>query len=512
MYIYNGWLHLIDHSVKASNASYPLSVSEAITELRLNPTLHRMSADVMTCIQERIKNFPNNLVDGLHRQTVYLPVAAAALLQHKPQLVAAAVRAFCHRDPIDMKACRAMKYFPPENRVRSSVLFSKYLYAMLTHSQYMPDRRTGWNLPTSSHSDFKSHLLGVKLACGFEILAAQAKPSADLLANKQWLNYVDSLTKRGYFQNLLKGSRDYKQRHDVAEEFYRQNLDTMPYSSDVGQEILTLLKQVEYQQPNGSELPDDDDECWLNVSPQDLDAMLASRYGIKKTISANGNVDAVELTGSLTEFLDRKSEWEGIDLVEEIKPSEIRPVPPKRGLKKVPGGNKSKVQFQDDGSGTDSPMVPAGSNNIDFNADAFHSHVKEMLDLIIPDDNWESNSDMSDFGDDDLDKNIEQMDNAKSIQSYMDQMDSELARTTLGKSFETRSNDGNIDAADDSFGDIENFKPVDIDVNTLKNIAHSYQSQYGGPGPASSLLGSMGIHVKPDDQDGTDYKLYNTQV
>lgn len=512
MYIFNGWLHLIDHSVKARKSSDPLSVSEAVTELRLNPTLHRMSSEVMTCIQERIKNYPNNLVDGLHRQTVYLPVSAAAVLQHKPQLVAAAVRAFCNRDPIDMKACRAMKYFPPENRVRSSIIFSKYLYAMLTHSQYMPDRRTGWNLPTSSHSDFKSHLLGVKLACGFEILAAQAKPSGDLLANKHWLNYLESLKKRGYFMNLLEGSRDYNRLHDVAVEFYRQNLDTIPYSCDVGQEVLTLLKQVEYQQQNDSELPDDDDESWLNVSPQDLDAMLASRYGIKKTISANGNVDAVELTGSLNEFLERKSEWDGIDLVDEVKPSEIRPVPPKRSFKKVvPAGTKSKVQFQDDISGTDSPMAPADSNNIDFNADAFHSHVKEMLDLIIPDDNWESNSDMSDFGDD-LDKNIDQMGNAKSIQSYMDQMDSELARTTLGKSFETRSVDGNVDAADDSFGDIENFKPVDIDVNTLKNIAHSYQSQYGGPGPASSLLGSMGIHVKPDEQDGTDYKLYNTQV
>lgn len=488
-------------------------MSAALTELRLNPTLHRLSTSVMTCIQERIKNYPNNLADGLHRQTLFLPVSAAAILIHKPQIVAAAVRAFCHRDPIDMKACRAMKYFPPENRVRCSILFSKYLYAMLTHSKYMPDRRTGWNLPTSSHSDFKSHLLGVKLACGFEILAAQAKPSGELTNSKHWLSYLDSLKKRGYFQNLLEGSRDYKRLYDVAVQFYRQNLDTMPYSSDVGQEILTLLKQVEYQQPIDSELPDDDDESWLNVSPEDLDSMLASRYGIKKTISANGNVDAVELTGTLTEFLERKSEWEGINVVDEVNPSPIFSLPPKRGIKKVSGANKPKVQFQENGSDTDdSPMASADSTKIDFNPDAFHSHVKEMLDLVIPDDNWESNSDMSDFGDDDLDKNIDQMGNSKSIQSYMDQMDSELARTTLGKSFETKSNDGNVDAADDSFGDIENFKPVDIDVNTLKNIAHSYQSQYGGPGPASSLLGSMGIHVTPEEQKGSDYKVYNTQV
>lgn len=532
MYILNGQLHLIDLSVRAAAAApEPLSIAEAIRELRLNPTAHRLCNEVQACIAERLRNFNlERLADGMHRTNAYLPIQAAAILQHRPALIAAAVRAFVHRDPIDMKALRAMKHFPPENRVRQPVVFTKYLYAMLTHSQYMPDRRTGWNLPSSSSNGgdaFKSHSLGVKLACGFEILAAQAKPSAatnDLSANRNWLTYLQSLRQRGYFQDFIEGSRDHQRLMATAKEYFVSQVEQQHSSSatDAGSELLELLKTIEYSPPSEAIDGPEDDENWLNVSPEDLDAMLAARYGIKRTVSANGNVDAVELTGNLTEFLDRKSEWEGIDLVEEddevvvkaTPPSLLSaPIAPKRsGASKK---SKGKVQFAEEPTtgGSDSPAV-AASNTIDFNADAFTAHVKEMLDLCIPEDNWESNSDMSDFGagdDDELDKNINEMGRggkAKSIEAYMAEMDAELSRTTLGKSFETKST-ATADDTDDSFGDIENFKPVDIDVNTLKNMAQSYQNQFGGPGPASSLLGSMGIRMKPEEATTT---MYNTQV
>lgn len=444
-----------------------------------------MTSAVQQCIAERIRHYPAGITANLHRQTVFVPIAAAALLAERPQLVAAVVRAFVHRDPIDMKACRAMKYFPPENRVRTSVVFTKYLYAMLSHSQYTPDRRTGWNLPPNPHEQFKAHSLGVKLACGFEILAAQARPQDDLETNKAWLKYVEGLSSRGYFQGLLEGSQEHQRLLETAKEYFRNQVESVPYNSEVGQDIVALLRSLEFSVDEFKEkeatLPEDDDESWLNVSPEDLDAMLASRYGIKKSVSANGNVDAVELTGELTDFLDRKSEWDGVEVKDD------GPVAPKRNGKK-----SAKVQF-------DEPMdISANtSGNIDFNPDDFFRNVQRMVDLVIPEDDWESNSDMSDFEEEDLGRNMDNMTNGKSLEGYMQQMDEELSKTTIGKSFETKRKE-------DNFDDIESFQPVDIDVNTLKNMAHSYQSQFGGPGPASSLLGSMGIKVKNDKQDIRD--------
>ncbi len=462
-----------------------------------------MTQDITHCIEQRLEKFPSRIGDNLHRTTVYLPLSAACLLKLKPQFVADAVRAFCHRDQIDMKACRAMKYFPPENRVYSSVVMTKCLYAMLMHNPFVPDRRTGWNIPPQNHDQYKAHMLGVKLACGFEILASQAKPDQDITTSRAWQKYLESLIQRGYFQEYLEHSNDYNRLLESAKEYFKTNVDNMSYGLEVGNNLLETLKQIDCCsdefQTDADGLESDNDD-WLNVSPEELDAMLNTQYGMKKIFSSNGNSDASEFTDNLTEFLDKKSEFDGIDI-------DVKPIPPKRGIKKG-----MTVKFEDHISSNGGTESSEATNQIDFNPDAFHSHIKEMLDLIIPEYNWESNSDMSDFADDDdLEKNIASMagqlpGNSINIKTYMEQMDKELAGTTIGKSFEKKS------TADDGFEDIENFEPVDIDVNALKNIAQSYQSQFGGPGPATSLLGSMGIQFKSNDTQPDDVPLYNTQV
>lgn len=483
-----------------TNTTTTLPVSQAIIEIRNNPTLYKVSDDITQCIAQRLEKFPSQITDDLHRATVYLPLSAACLLKHRPQFVADAIRAFCHRDQIDMKACRAMKYFPPENRVYSSVCMTKCLYAMLMHNPFIPDRRTGWNVPPQNNAKYKAHMLGVKLACGFEILASQARPDQDITTSRAWQNYLDSLKKRGYFQEYLEHSNDYNRLLESAIEYFKTNVDNVPYGLEVGNHMLETLKRIdccsdEFQTDDDGMESDNDD--WLNVSPEELDTMLNSQYGIKKTFTANGNSDASDFTDNITDFLNKKSEFDGIDI-------DVKPIPPKRGVKK---GMGVKCNDQNPCNGTESEST----NQIDFNPDAFHSHIKEMLDLIIPEDNWESNSDMSDFADDDdLERNIAGMTSNLqgdkiNIKTYMEEMDKELAGTTIGKSFEKKT-------GDDGFEDIENFEPVDIDVNALKNIAQSYQSQFGGPGPATSLLGSMGIQLKSNDNQSDDVPLYNTQV
>lgn len=53
---------------------------------------------------------------------------------------------------------------------------------------------------------------------------------------------------------------------------------------------------------------------------------------------------------------------------------------------------------------------------------------------------------------------------------------------------------------------MEDFQPVDIDLNALKNILESFQSQMGAPGPASNLLGPMGIHLENMSRKTSDNK------
>lgn len=48
---------------------------------------------------------------------------------------------------------------------------------------------------------------------------------------------------------------------------------------------------------------------------------------------------------------------------------------------------------------------------------------------------------------------------------------------------------------EDNFSDVEDFEPVDIDVNAFQHIIKSYQEQLGLPGPAGNLLGPAGLNL-----------------
>lgn len=490
-----------------------------------NRTRYVGSKAIQSCIDERTREFPDHIEDSHHRTTLYVPVGVAAVLKENPQLISAAVLAFCNRDSVDLKACRAMRYFPPESCVYVSAVFTKCLYAMLLHNSYLPDRRTGWSLPLATDPNYKAHVLGVKLACGFEILASQARSAQGSLdTDKGWVSYFESLRSKGYFAENIEGSQEYTRLLGIAKDYYQENRDSMKFTPKIGEEIVSILKRNDYDpeelRKEGLDLPSPDDDSWINISPEELDQMLTKRYGVRTLLSLNGNATTPEsFTAMMSEFLEQKSEFDGVDqdaaaqvdLVGTFK----APNKPKRTKSKskadvVP--NLNHVQ--------PSPL----HQPIDFDADAFGSTVKNLLDLVIPEDRWDSsdNSDMSDYGEEEYARNIEDMSPTRTgkavqneIQSYMDQMDRELAKTTIGKSFETEiagEGDGEArkESQADDFDDIESFKPVNIDVNTLKNMMESYQAQIGGPGPAANLLGSMGVQVsrasgaKPGSTKQTD--------
>lgn len=473
--------------------------------IRANPKAHQVSAKVDKAVFERIKNFPDNISESFHHQVVFVPVAVAALLQHSPQLIAPAVQAFCYRDPIDMKACRAMRYFPPENRVYTRVKFTKCLYAMLMHNNYQPDRRTGWQIPQATSAEYKSHMLGVKLASGFEILAAQVKTTTsiddDVENDREWSRYLESLKSRNYFRDLLEGSKGYTELLTQAKEFYIDNRDSMKITPKIGRTIVTKLKELEINidefRKSAATLPESDSDDWLNIDVGELDAMLTKHYGIKNLLSTDQNANSGQLTGMLSDFLNKKSEFDGVDLNSNV-PAVDSSLAADDKLKCHTNGQQPSIVVERmevvEGSKT--------SNNIDFNPDAFASIVQNMLDLVIPEDNWESASDMSDMSDDELMENIDDLSRKpagskkgkkkskkSTLSAYMEQMDQELAKTAIGKSFETKKQP--IKASADDFDDVEDFQPVDIDKNAVKNMMESFRMQGSSAGPTTNLISSI---------------------
>lgn len=261
VYIADGSLHLVQNS--PSNATKLMPVREAVVKIQNNGTLFKVSKEIQECIEERMKEFQTADNFALHHQIVRLPLGVAMILKQKPTLIAAAVRAFCDRDPIDLKACRSMRYFPPEQRVRKNVCFTKCLYAMIMHSNYVPDRNTGWNLSGNpSSEEYKEDLLGIKVACGFEILASQAKDTKCDETSPAWKAYVRSLQSKGYFKSNIEGSVEYQRLTEQAKVYFKENAQRFRTAPLVGKEILELLRSTEI---NADELRDEENNLRVGL-------------------------------------------------------------------------------------------------------------------------------------------------------------------------------------------------------------------------------------------------------
>ncbi|XP_073840145.1 ecdysoneless cell cycle regulator [Musca autumnalis] len=504
VYICEGFINLVQNSSTNTNIKL-MPVSEAVDKIQKNPTLYKVSKEIQDCINNRIKEFNSTNNDALHHQIVRLPLGVAMLLKKNPSLISAAVRSFCDRDPIDIKACRSMRYFPPEQRVRTNVCFTKCLYAMIMHSNYVPDRNIGWNLNGNPQSEeYKEDLLGIKVACGFEILASQAKDANNEDKSPAWKAYVRSLQSKGYFRDNIEGSAEYQRLLEQAKDYFKDNQSRFRTAPLVGKEILELLRSTEI---NAEELRDEennlrpsDSDDWLNISAEQLDAMLLDRYGPKKLYKSNGDINAEEFTKNISEFLEKESALEGVERDSDDYSTGEEEKHAEEERKKKDAASKAKVKKNHSmrQAMRKNPVNLNKSNNSEHE-DSFTTQVKSFLDFVIPEDKWDSNSEMSDYEDEeDMERNFAAMHEVDKqidadIKAYMDQMDRELANTTIGKSFDkTKTHNKAKLATAEEFDDIEDFEPININVNTLKNMMDSYKSQVGGSGPVSNLLNAMG--------------------
>ncbi|XP_069980538.1 protein ecdysoneless homolog isoform X1 [Penaeus vannamei] len=560
VYLSKGHVHLIPlASSPASLTPLPSgtpSVMDAVSTVRRLPEHTRASPQVQAAVTAKVDGYPGKISREQHVAHVYVPVGVAALLREYPTLVAPAVHAFCRRDVIDNKALRVMRHFPPETRVMTACRFSKALYAQLASQRYSPDVRTGWELPPPAQPEFKKHDIGMKLACGFELLVCSAggvtpvstpsDPSGsdasaqlDLTNNPRWLKYKQSLADKGYFRSELEGSKLYKELEDRARQFFVTNMMSSKGSEEsedmlsAGAIIIKLLGKVnvdyEFYKERATRLVPADDDSWLQITPDALDDMLENKFG-----SANGNeqprpADDTEVMNSLSAFLGHMSDLDGAEVPQDLQ-ERIRKLSTLSTSRKASKARKPsslmvhpqvrKISAQSNASdSSNSSEMSSLSNKVDFNAESFTEAITNILEFGVPeDDYWNQSEDessgMSSYGEEDAgdgslsrkSSNTSQKSAASTVSAtssgvdlqmkeYLREMERELAATTLRDSLASQHN-GNDDEADDEFDDVEDFEPVKVDMQAVQDLVKTYTAQNGLPGPASSLLGSMGI--KPE--------------
>ncbi|XP_035694606.1 protein ecdysoneless homolog [Branchiostoma floridae] len=509
VFLFHGQLHIIPQprspaEIACVPAGTP-SLRQALDIVSRYPGLTVAGRPTQDIIIRRIGSYPEKMHALFHHAHCYLPPGVVAVLNHSPALVAPAVQAFYERDPLDMKACRAMKHFPTDSCVRARVRFTRCLYGQLLQQRFTPDKRSGWTVPPPSHPDHPAWDLGIKLACGFEILCCRSPGSPSVtddssqVSDVRWQRYLSFLTEKGYFKSELEGSKRYKELLQSAHRHYQETATvscdrSCPPSVDHGQEVLNILRtstwDLKQLQAAGKHLEPPDDDSWLAMTPGDLDAMLEEQYGgfyrksgdLGEASSTLGN-----MVDSMKAFVDNVSSHDGAEFP---RMDEDQPV--------------------------------------DFDVDSFSQAMERILGLtngrIDEDDEdeddglMESESDSSEESEDEGEYEIGADGSTEdtAMTDYMDQMDQELARTNVGKSFEKEPSQVKTAAPKDlpmgaansnkQEGDIEDeddVTPVNVDLNLVKNLLESYSSQQGLAGPATNILGTMGVKP-PEDADELD--------
>lgn len=413
----------------------------------------------------------------------YLPAAAAAILKQNPKLIAAAVRTFCNLDSMDLRACRTMKQLQPHTRLYSKILFTRCLFAMLMHKKYIPHRQSGWNLPPTDHQTAKAFDLGMKIAVGLEVLAS--KPAAPMEQNEDWKSFLQRLKLNGYFDNLIEHSEGYTKKLDNAKEYFELFADKNPtFYQNAAEDIFNRLKDIRIDDEDVKSkqtfLPEDDNEDWLKVSPDDLDRMLSERYGLTESLSLDSGSKRPDIASTLTQnmesFLAKKSEFDGVT---------------------VPKHESEAMESEECGEQSES-----NDGQLNFDPDQFEQLLKNMLDMVAPEkDSDDSDSDMSDFEADLGGRATEEDGPITTLQAYMNEMDQQLKGTTIGQSFKAKdSQHSHVDSAD-----MHESETFDVNVNTLENFSESVQAQLGGYGPTAAVLNSMGLRFgaasKNDEQE-----------
>ncbi|XP_005390046.1 PREDICTED: protein ecdysoneless homolog [Chinchilla lanigera] len=499
VFFHHGELCIIPVPRKSETVSWlpatPPTIPQALTIISAHPEKVLVSESIRAAVSRRIRGYPEKIQASLHRAHCFLPAGVAVVLKQRPRLVAAAVQAFYLRDPVDLRACRVFKTFLPETQIMTSVTFTKCLYAQLAQQRFVPDRRSGYGLPPPSHPQYRAHELGMKLAHGFEILCSKCSPhflntkKSLVTTSPLWASFLESLKKNDYFKGLIEGSAQYQERLEMAKNYFQLSVNR-PESSlamSPGEEILTILQTVPFDteelKKEEADLPPEDDDQWLELSPDQLDQLLQEAAGTKESqpISKKEeeqSYDLTQVTDSMKAFISKVSTHKGAEL----------------------------------------PRDPCEAP-ITFDTDSFLNYFDKILGPKTQDSDSDD-LDEEDFeyldSDDDMDLETQEpgeeaslKGTLDSLKSYMAQMDQELAHTSIGKSFMTRkqvnkepssqTNSNNSDEEDSGARDSV-MAPVDVDLNLVSNILESYSSQAGLAGPASNLLQSMGVQL-PDNSD-----------
>ncbi|KAL4577896.1 hypothetical protein LXL04_014011 [Taraxacum kok-saghyz] len=477
IFIRNGNLHIIPKSHFPSNPTLETSLSFLIQ----HENESKASDSVQSAIKTRILDYPDKAIKNMHRVRVRVPVLVAQILKHEPCLISLSVEGFYDRDIDSMKHAAKMERFLPNKSsnemVDVMVVMSRAMYAQLMQQTFQAPKC--YPMPGRHESVYTSAELGMKIACGFEMMYQIKKQESTEGKGSTWEVYKETLEKNGYFEGFIIGSKDYKRLMENAESNYRKSLLCTRESEIMSAPVRRIDDIIDncpvlVDEFRNQEIGQSDDDTWMYNGEEELNAELVMRQKEMEDYDVKGNkkdkedvgpsnlndYDLGDIAKSMQEFVEKMSGFEGAE---------------------VPGNRNS--------------------DDVEFDVDRFMKEIESVMNPSNGNDDDEVSSDM------DFDDNEEMSEDEEEgfMSSYSDALSQQLKTTTLDKSFiraneeESKKEEGTSKENEEDME--EEFSPVDVDLNLVKSFLGSFSSQEGLPGPASNLLGLMGLQLPQDHKD-----------
>uniref|UniRef100_A0A0D9X8F3 Uncharacterized protein n=1 Tax=Leersia perrieri TaxID=77586 RepID=A0A0D9X8F3_9ORYZ len=497
VFIFRGEVHLLPPSLFPET---PPSLEAALAAVYDDSVDTRAPDAVQATIRRRIEGLPEKASENLHTARVIVPAPVAKVLKEEPCLIARAVEGFYDRDIDTMKHAARMEKFLKGpggegiEMVRTSVRMTRAMYAQLVQQSFQAPRVYLMPRREEGPEKWMEAELGMKIACGFEMMYQERQREGEEGKGSTWEVYRKSLEATGCFDGLLPGSKEYKRVMEDAMQYYKSSSlfsrTREILSAPVRRIDGILATPYSAEEFEGSDLPPSDDDSWLYNGEDELAAELRERQkemeayeaakqhrkSQKKNVSGSSSSQSNEfnlgeITESMQEFVRKMSSFEGAE---------------------VPANRKDMQSVDLDVNQFFKAMESVlGRSKDEAGNEAGFDGKSSSSDMDFEDD--------SDYVSDDAEETGEKDMGNAFMESYSDALNKELSTTTIEKSFARAprpdvSNEGPSNAVDTD----GEMTPVDVDLNLVESFLNSYSSQQGLPGPASNLLGLMGVKVPPD--------------
>ncbi|KAM0788022.1 hypothetical protein ACM66B_006221 [Microbotryomycetes sp. NB124-2] len=347
VWIYQGQLHLVPLEHKSDlpfqdpSADYDIEEdgyidrAAAIAVVRDPQTSTVAAPEIQQAVWARTDGYPQAAREHHHRTLAYLPAEVALALADNENLIAEAVGAFYERGPDTLKHCHKMARFQPgppsdalkiknDDSLPETVLvptrLTKPLYSQIVLQRFFPPKpfeRVKWSDNVRDEDDERRRSVGMKIACGFEMLYQQTQPlvrhpSFDPTQQPAYQSYLQGLKQVGYFGNEIESSQRWKELEVKARDGWRSSRLTEAESRPpFVQRMDEAIERAKARLPlslshrvTGSTLPSrdelsslEDSETWLSLTEEGLENILSSkgrRNGFEEEFSDDEDEESVE--------------------------------------------------------------------------------------------------------------------------------------------------------------------------------------------------------------------------